>query len=44
VNTNSFPVLFEPLGLGRGGVTLPNRIVMGPMTLNQATESGHMTE
>ena len=36
--------IFEPLSLGRGGVTLPNRIVMGPMTLNQATESGHITD
>ena len=35
--------LFDPLPLGRGGVTLPNRIVMGPMTLNQATEDGHIT-
>jgi 2,4-dienoyl-CoA reductase-like NADH-dependent reductase (Old Yellow Enzyme family) len=38
-----FETLFEPLPLGRGGVTLPNRIVMGPMTLNQATASGHIT-
>ena len=37
-------MLFEPLPLNRGGVTLPNRILMGPMTLNQATESGHMTD
>jgi NADH:flavin oxidoreductases, Old Yellow Enzyme family len=29
--------------LGRGGVTLPNRLLMGPMTLNQATDSGHIT-
>jgi 2,4-dienoyl-CoA reductase-like NADH-dependent reductase (Old Yellow Enzyme family) len=36
--------LFAPLPLGRGGVTLPNRIVMGPMTLNQATETGHVTD
>jgi 2,4-dienoyl-CoA reductase-like NADH-dependent reductase (Old Yellow Enzyme family) len=43
VNNNYFPALFEPLPLGRGGATLPNRVVMGPMTLNQATESGHMT-
>ncbi len=35
--------LFELLPLGRGGVALPNRIVMGPMTLNQATDSGHIT-
>jgi 2,4-dienoyl-CoA reductase-like NADH-dependent reductase (Old Yellow Enzyme family) len=41
---NTYKTLFEPLPLGRGGVTLPNRVVMGPMTLNQATESGHMTE
>ena len=34
--------LFEPLPLARG-VVLPNRIVMGPMTLSQARESGHMT-
>lgn len=38
-----FNSLFAPLPLLRGGVTLPNRIVMGPMTLNQATESGHIT-
>lgn len=37
-------MLFEPLPLNRGGVTLPNRILMGPMTLNQATESGHITD
>ncbi|HVK04292.1 MAG TPA: NADH:flavin oxidoreductase [Armatimonadaceae bacterium] len=42
--SESFSNLFEPLPLGRGGVTLPNRIVMGPMTLNQATESGHITD
>jgi 2,4-dienoyl-CoA reductase-like NADH-dependent reductase (Old Yellow Enzyme family) len=36
--------LFQPLPLGRGGVTLPNRIVMGPMTLNQATDDGHITD
>lgn len=36
--------LFAPLALGRGGVTLPNRVVMGPMTLNQATETGHITD
>lgn len=35
--------LFEPLPLGRGNVTLPNRIVMGPMTLNQATDDGRIT-
>ncbi|KAB8140576.1 NADH:flavin oxidoreductase [Chloroflexia bacterium SDU3-3] len=35
--------LFTPLPLGRGGVALPNRLVMGPMTLNQASESGHLT-
>ncbi len=40
----SFPALFAPLPLGRGGVVLPNRVVMGPMTLNQATESGHVTD
>lgn len=39
----SFDTLFQPLPLGRGGVTLPNRVVMGPMTLNQATDSGHIT-
>ncbi|MBC8102402.1 MAG: NADH:flavin oxidoreductase [Cytophagales bacterium] len=44
MNTPNFSSLFEPLPLGRGGVTLPNRLVMGPMTLNQATESGHMTD
>lgn len=37
-------MLFESLTLGRGGVSLPNRILMGPMTLNQATESGHITD
>lgn len=36
--------LFEPLPLGPGLPTLPNRVVMGPMTLNQATESGHVTD
>lgn len=36
-------LLFTPLALGRGGVTLSNRVVMGPMTLNQATASGHIT-
>jgi len=40
---SSLDNLFAPLPLGRGGVTLPNRIVMAPMTLNQATESGHIT-
>jgi 2,4-dienoyl-CoA reductase-like NADH-dependent reductase (Old Yellow Enzyme family) len=35
--------LFEPLMLGRGDVTSKNRVIMGPMTLNQATESGHIT-
>ena len=35
--------LFTPLPLGIGGINLPNRIVMGPMTLNQATERGHIT-
>lgn len=42
--TNDFNSLFDTLPLGRGGVALPNRLVMGPMTLNQATESGHMTD
>lgn len=37
------PKLFEPLPIGRGAV-LPNRIVMGPMTLNQATQDGHITD
>lgn len=37
------PELFSPLAIGRAEVTLPNRIIMGPMTLNQATESGHIT-
>ena len=36
--------LFSPLPLGDGLPALPNRIVMGPMTLNQATESGHITD
>jgi 2,4-dienoyl-CoA reductase-like NADH-dependent reductase (Old Yellow Enzyme family) len=40
---SSLDNLFTPLPLGRGGVTLPNRIVMAPMTLNQATQSGHIT-
>lgn len=35
--------LFEPLPLEVGGVVLPNRLVMGPMTLNQATADGHIT-
>lgn len=34
--------LFAPLTLGQR--TAKNSIVMGPMTLNQATESGHMTD
>jgi 2,4-dienoyl-CoA reductase-like NADH-dependent reductase (Old Yellow Enzyme family) len=36
--------LFSPLTLGASFPALPNRIVMGPMTLNQATESGHITD
>ncbi len=44
VSTTSFSNLFEPLPLGRGDVAAPNRLFMGPMTLNQATESGHMTD
>jgi 2,4-dienoyl-CoA reductase-like NADH-dependent reductase (Old Yellow Enzyme family) len=40
---NDYNPLFEPLALGRGGVTFPNRLVMAPMTLNQATDSGHIT-
>jgi 2,4-dienoyl-CoA reductase-like NADH-dependent reductase (Old Yellow Enzyme family) len=36
--------LFSALPLGDSLPTLPNRIVMGPMTLNQATESGHITD
>lgn len=39
----AYSTLFEPLPV-RGGVALPNRILMGPMTLNQATESGHVTD
>lgn len=39
----TYPRLFEPLPIGRG-VALPNRIAMGPMTLNQATASGHVTD
>jgi 2,4-dienoyl-CoA reductase-like NADH-dependent reductase (Old Yellow Enzyme family) len=42
-SVTSHEILFEPLPLKVGDVTLPNRIVMGPMTLNQATPSGHMT-
>jgi 2,4-dienoyl-CoA reductase-like NADH-dependent reductase (Old Yellow Enzyme family) len=40
----NFDRLFAPLSTGRGGVDLPNRIAMGPMTLNQATKSGHITD
>lgn len=36
--------LFEALPLGRGNIVLPNRILMGPMTLNQATADGHITD
>lgn len=36
--------LFSPLPLGGDFPALPNRVVMGPMTLNQATESGHITD
>ncbi len=36
-------VLFEPFLFGRGDVISRNRIFMGPMTINQATESGHIT-
>ncbi|WP_395146236.1 NADH:flavin oxidoreductase [Armatimonas sp.] len=36
--------LFSPLPLGNGFPALPNRIVMGPMTLNQATDDGHITQ
>ena len=35
--------LFQPLSLGRGNISAKNRVGMGPMTLNQATESGHIT-
>lgn len=35
--------LFQPLALN-DQVTAKNRILMGPMTLNQATESGHITD
>ena len=34
--------LFAPLSLGTR--TAKNSIVMGPMTLNQATQSGHITD
>lgn len=40
---NHFDSLFRPLPFGRGGLTAKNRIIMGPMTLNQATETGHIT-
>ena len=36
--------LFSPLPLGDDFPALPNRIVMGPMTLNQATDDGHITD
>ncbi|MBC7808599.1 MAG: NADH:flavin oxidoreductase, partial [Akkermansiaceae bacterium] len=39
-----FLPIFEPLSIGQGRLTLPNRVIMGPMTLNQATDSGHMTD
>lgn len=39
----TFDTLFSPLPLGGGNITAPNRLFMGPMTLNQATESGHIT-
>jgi 2,4-dienoyl-CoA reductase-like NADH-dependent reductase (Old Yellow Enzyme family) len=38
-----FERIFQPLPLSRGDIALPNRVVMGPMTLNQATEDGHIT-
>ncbi len=41
---NTYPKLFEPLPLGRGNKVLNNRIAMGPMTLNQATADGHITD
>jgi NADPH2 dehydrogenase len=44
VNESYLQRLFEPLPLPRGGVVLPNRVVMGPMTLNQATADGHITD
>jgi len=40
---SDFSNLFAPLPIGNA-VSLPNRILMGPMTLNQATESGHITD
>lgn len=40
---SEFDILFEPLSLGRGGTIARNRIVMGPMTINQATEDGQIT-
>ncbi len=42
-NTDRSDLLFQPLSLGRSGITAKNRVVMAPMTLNQATESGHIT-
>jgi len=39
----SYPTVFEPLQI-TGSRAFPNRIVMGPMTLNQATASGHVTD
>lgn len=43
-DTSRIDQLFTPLAIRPGLPSLPNRIVMGPMTLNQATETGHMTD
>ena len=40
---SNLDVLFEPFSFGRGDKVSPNRIFMGPMTINQATEDGHIT-
>jgi 2,4-dienoyl-CoA reductase-like NADH-dependent reductase (Old Yellow Enzyme family) len=40
---SNLEILFEPFAFGRGDVVSPNRVVMGPMTINQATEDGHLT-
>jgi len=41
---NNFNTLFAPLPLSvESNISLPNRVVMGPMTLNQATEEGYIT-
>ncbi|MDX1932621.1 MAG: NADH:flavin oxidoreductase [Capsulimonadales bacterium] len=41
---HTFPTLFRSLAFGPGETSLKNRALMGPMTLNQATDSGHITD